>query len=206
MSHPLQNWGVDFMPRGKNAKNTPVTRAFLTHETAIRAFLRRFLSNSQETEDLTQEVFIRAYQSEKTQKIQQPKAFLYGIARNLARKEISRKSRAIIEYIEDFAPSEDLSNETAVEDIADSRQKLRLLSEAVAQLPPQCRKVFVLRKVYGFSVKEIARQLKISASTVEKHIAAGVRKTADHVVRMTHLTDGAQEEHSVAVFERRQRN
>jgi RNA polymerase sigma-70 factor (ECF subfamily) len=48
--------------------------------------------------------------------------------------------------------------------------------QAVRLLPIQCRKVFVLKKVYGFSQKEIAKQLTLSESTVEKHIALGIKR------------------------------
>lgn len=42
---------------------------------------------------------------------------------------------------------------------------------AAAALPPQCRQVLVLRKVYGLSQREVAVHLDISVSTVEKHLA-----------------------------------
>ena len=49
--------------------------------------------------------------------------------------------------------------------------------EAVRFLPEQCRRAFVLRKVYGFSQREIAEVMSIAESTVEKHIALGVKRT-----------------------------
>ena len=48
--------------------------------------------------------------------------------------------------------------------------------EAVRLLPVQCRKVFVLKKVYGYSQREIAAQLNLSESTVEKHISTGIKR------------------------------
>ena len=40
----------------------------------------------------------------------------------------------------------------------------------------QCRRAFVLKKVYGYSQREIAQELELSESTVEKHIANGVKR------------------------------
>ncbi len=43
-----------------------------------------------------------------------------------------------------------------------------------ADCPTQCRRVFVLKKIYGLSQEEIAAELGIAQSTVEKHIAKGL--------------------------------
>jgi len=49
-----------------------------------------------------------------------------------------------------------------------------VLARAIAALPPQCAKVFVLRKMQGLSQKEIAARLNISVRTVENHVALGL--------------------------------
>ncbi len=54
-----------------------------------------------------------------------------------------------------------------------AHQELALLAAAVEQLPARCRQVFTLRKVYGFSQKEIAERLQISENTVEQHLHEG---------------------------------
>ena len=53
-------------------------------------------------------------------------------------------------------------------------EQLRFASEAVEQLTPRVREVFILRKVYGLTHKEIAARLGITVSTVEEHIVRGV--------------------------------
>ena len=60
-------------------------------------------------------------------------------------------------------------------------EKLAMLAEDVDTLrgivegfPPRVREVFVLRKVFEMKQQEIAGQLGISESTVEKHIARGL--------------------------------
>jgi RNA polymerase sigma-70 factor (ECF subfamily) len=57
-----------------------------------------------------------------------------------------------------------------------------LFWQAVATLPPQCQKVFVMCRVLGQSHKEIAARLGISTSTVEKHVAAGFKRCSDHLL------------------------
>ena len=57
--------------------------------------------------------------------------------------------------------------------------------EAIRLLPVQCRKVFVLKKVYGYSQREIAAQLNLSESTVEKHIATGMKRCTQFMRQST---------------------
>jgi RNA polymerase sigma-70 factor (ECF subfamily) len=48
---------------------------------------------------------------------------------------------------------------------------LFVLTQAVAQLPVECQRVFLMRKVEGLRVKQIATRLNVSVSTVEKRLA-----------------------------------
>ena len=50
-------------------------------------------------------------------------------------------------------------------------------------LPVQARRVFVLKKVYGYSQREIAEELGLAQSTVEKHVALAVRRCAEYMSR-----------------------
>ena len=68
-----------------------------------------------------------------------------------------------------------------MDDRLDARQKLAILVKGVETLPPQCRRVFVLRKINGFSHKEIAERLGVSVKSVEKHLTAGALKCADYL-------------------------
>ena len=53
--------------------------------------------------------------------------------------------------------------------------------EAVAELAPQCRQVYLLRKVHGLSHKEIAVHLGIAVSTVEKHLMKAIEQCERYV-------------------------
>ena len=53
--------------------------------------------------------------------------------------------------------------------------------EAVRLLPVQARRVFVLKKVYGYSQREIAAELDLAESTVEKHVALAMRRCAEYM-------------------------
>jgi RNA polymerase sigma-70 factor (ECF subfamily) len=58
---------------------------------------------------------------------------------------------------------------------AADRDDLRRVEEAIANMPPQTRRAFWLRRVQGLSQREVAQAIALSENTVEKHIARGIR-------------------------------
>jgi RNA polymerase sigma-70 factor (ECF subfamily) len=50
------------------------------------------------------------------------------------------------------------------------------IEKAIATLPPQCRKVFLLNKYDGLSYNEIAQKLDISINTVRTQITRAMKK------------------------------
>ena len=153
-----------------------ILEAYLENEMALKRFLRRFIKSREGADDLAQEAFLRAFAAESGRLIVSPKAFLFKVARNLALNELARLSAATTEPLGDFEGQEVLedSSQAAVDDAVDGRERIRMLARAIAALPPQCAKVFILRKMQGLSQKEIAARLDISVRTVENHVALGL--------------------------------
>ncbi len=161
-----------------------VTPTFVKHQSFLKRFLARFLSNSHDIEDVVQDSYLKALCAEKNQEIHSPKAFLFRIARNEAFKELRKKSRRITDYIEELDLPEDVTSDTSVEDLSIAKQRLGLFCQSALEMTPRCRKVFLMCKVYGFSYKEIASQLGISVSGVEKHVARGLEICNAYVDRV----------------------
>ena len=63
-------------------------------------------------------------------------------------------------------------------------QELEILNTAIQSLPDRCRQIFTLRKVYGLSQAEIARQLGLSENTVSAQLTIGVRKCMEFMTRV----------------------
>jgi RNA polymerase sigma-70 factor (ECF subfamily) len=155
-----------------------ILEAYLENEVALKRYLRRFIRSREAADDLAQEAFLRAFAAESARVIEAPKAFLFKVAKNLALNELARQSLVAIEPLGDFERQEVLedSSQAAVDDVVDSKERVRLLARAIAALPPQCAKVFILRKMQGLSQKEIAVRLNISVRTVENHVALGLSR------------------------------
>ncbi len=162
--------------------STTVYDAYIRHRSSLKRFIGRFTRSAPDIEDISQEAFLRAYTVERSRPIEQPKAFLFRIAKHVALSQLTRKSRQITDYIEDSDPSAVIETEVSPEDEISARQILGLHCEAVAELSPQCRQVYLLRKVHGLSHKEISAQLGIAVSTIEKHLMKAVEQ-CDRYIR-----------------------
>jgi RNA polymerase sigma factor (sigma-70 family) len=162
-----------------------IYEAFIESESSLRNFLRKYTKNFQDIEDITQETILRALQAERGREIQEPRRFLFGIAKNVVRKEMEKKSRSVIECIDDFCDDEYLDERAGVEQEVATTQEMLIFWEAVASLSPQCQKVFIFKWVHGHPHKDIAEILKISVSTIEKHAAVGLKRCSEYMESRT---------------------
>lgn len=149
--------------------------------TRLKRYLSRFLQRPEDAEDIAQEAFVRVLEAGSKGEIHFPKAYLYRTAHNLALNELARKANLLVDYMEDFPDPEVLTESTQLEDDVHAQRRFELFCQAVATLPEQCRRVLVLRKVYGYSQKRVAAQLGISVSTVEKHLAKGLQRCSTYM-------------------------
>ncbi len=159
-----------------------ILKIFLENEKALRAYLGRFLNREQDIEDVTQEAFVKTFAADAKTEIKAPKTFLFTVAKHTALNELAKKANTTTDYIEDSEETSVLQDrgQVSAEGALDSKRKLLVFSKAVASLPPSCKRAFLLRKMHGLKVKEIARVMGISVSGVEKHIALGMVKCSNY--------------------------
>jgi len=92
------------MNRANNSKQakggalSAVSVAFIENNTFLKKFLMRFFSEQQDIEDVAQEAYLRAYVAEQHKNIEQPKAYLFRVAKNIALTKLTKKSRQITDY------------------------------------------------------------------------------------------------------------
>jgi RNA polymerase sigma factor (sigma-70 family) len=151
---------------------------YRTERIRLARFVRRILKCKEEVEDIVQEAFIRLLLAVRTSTVISSKAFLYVSARNLAIDALrSRNRRAAIEvmqYQDDSPVASATTNGSAHASI-----QLLEVARVINRLTPMRRHVFVQRKVFGRSYKEISRATDIAVSTLEKYVSEGVNACHD---------------------------
>ena len=153
------------------------------HQHRVFAVARSLLKRQEDTEDVAQQVFVKAYFSLK--KFNQRAAFstwLYKITVNecwdLLRK---RKARPLV-YESDFS-EEQARQFSATEQEAgagpDTSERMAMrqrLESMLGQLDARDRSMLMLKEVEGFSVEEIAESLGLNANTVKVRLFRARRK------------------------------
>ncbi len=168
-----------------NDSSAPPSRGLLAVFLGCRTSLTRLVGrivNRHDVDDILQEAFMRSYEAAGKAAIRNPRAFLLRTATNLALNHVSRSSNKLNTQIEDLSLPEvyQLTTESP-ESQLDSNQRFVTFCRAVGGLPEQCRRAFILKKVYGLSQQEIADRLGITQSTVEKHIAKGLMMCREYM-------------------------
>ena len=150
-----------------------ISKVFLENNVFLKKFLKRFLASEHDIEDIIQEVYIKAHNAEQGKNIEQPKAYLFRIAKNLALDELKKSSRVMTKYIEECVESIPKEKSASMETEAEADESLTRYCEAIDRLPAKCKQVFIMRKVHGLKHNDIAKELGISLSSVEKHLKLG---------------------------------
>ena len=151
------------------------------YRAALQKYLRKFTAGAEDIEDLVQEAYVRVCALPDGQVVQSPRALLFRIARNLAVDRARQKVSHATDDVADFDPLNVSSYEAQPDEQVDLRRRFESFCAAVDSLPPLCRRVFVLRKVYQLSHAEIAQALGLSHSTIEKHVAKGLLRCRDQL-------------------------
>jgi RNA polymerase sigma factor (sigma-70 family) len=149
------------------------------HRAALYRYLRRFTSGAEDIDDLVQETYVRVYALSDFQAVDSPRALLFRIAHNMAVERARRQKSQATDSVADLERLTVYSSDAPADEQFDARRRFESFCAAVDRLPPLCRRVFVLRKVYRLSHDEIAQVLGVSHSTIEKHVAKGLIRCRD---------------------------
>ncbi|RBQ29989.1 RNA polymerase sigma factor [Aliarcobacter vitoriensis] len=131
-------------------------------------YVQKMVGDKEKAKDIVQESYSRLLDANLDIPIENQRAFLYKLARNivfdLARRE---KHSASIEYEEEYS-SIPISEQP--EEILFEECEQELLAQILETIPPNNAQAFILHLYEGLSRKEIAKRMGISVPAVEKHI------------------------------------
>ncbi|WPZ32367.1 sigma-70 family RNA polymerase sigma factor [Thalassobaculum sp. OXR-137] len=142
---------------------------YADHRGALVGYAGRLLGDLARAEEIVQEAFIRFSASAETTVIDEPVAYLYRTVRNLCldsrrsgvrdrqRDQLLAEALGDLEGLRETGPTP--------ESAAASRQELRVLQAAMAELPDRMRRALELHRFADLPVKQVAAELGVSVGT-----------------------------------------
>lgn len=132
-----------------------------------------------EAQDLTQEVFLRAYRAfGRLRRDSNHRAWLYKIATNCARtawKRDQRQARHSVPWRDEVHQIPSSAGQLPDQQLV-LAETLAAVREAIAALPPKQRAAVVLRHVQGLDYPEIAQALDCSEDSARANVYQGLRR------------------------------
>lgn len=145
---------------------------FNENRVELHGFLLKRLRNLEDTEDLLQELFIRAEKYNGDLEIIKVNSFVYRMANNLAIDKLRQKKRMMKYHSESDINHENFpSHHPSADQLIYDRSRLTFLQEALNMLSEKQKKCFILSRCDNLTYKEIGLKVGLSESMVKKHVA-----------------------------------
>lgn len=136
-----------------NPTDQTLEELFDQYSGLIYRYILLMINHKEEAEDLTQEVFIRAYKGLDHFRGQSSyKTWLYSIARNITYDHYRKKK--MVSAFKNILQSQ--SEELFPDEIVEMKEQSRFLHQAILELKLPYREIIILRKIKGYPISETA--------------------------------------------------
>ncbi len=156
----------------KSSGNKFFQLLFQENYDALVRFISSRVRDVDEAQDLAQDAFYKVMKVENAEELEHARAYLFQTASNLALNRIrkQRHQEAYKRSVEDTVNPEREGMIASPERAAVARQQLQQIESALNGLPSKCRRAFLLHRIRHLSYQQIAVELGVSVSTVEKYM------------------------------------
>ncbi len=174
------------MERFKGGDSTAFEEIFSRYKNRIYNYVYRFLGNEAYTEEIVQELFFKVIkQRDKYEPLAKLSTWLYTMARNLCIDKLKRRSirRSISQQAEKNFPDYRVipKADPNQEDLLHNKQLQAILQQAVSQLSPEQREVFLMRTKLTLPFVEIANVLGVPESTLKSRMCYALKKLRENL-------------------------
>jgi RNA polymerase sigma-70 factor (ECF subfamily) len=154
-----------------------LARAFMANRASLLRYLRA-RGAGDDAEDLVQEIWFRLQGGQDGVRIADPAPYLYRMAHNLMLDRVraaQRRRRREQAFYEGGSEADDAP---AIERTLLAREQLGRIEQALAALGERTDRIFRRFRVEGAAQRDIADEMGISLSAVEKHLQKAYRAIA----------------------------
>ena len=163
----------DLLPRCRGGDETAWRELVARHTRRVFALAYRFTGRVDEAEDLTQEIFVKVYQTLDRYRAGDGSftAWLMAVARNQAIDQYRRRRQERIRRVEDPELLDGVasSDEGPLPGLQ-REERVRLVHRGLRALPPNLRLPLILCDLQGLPYDEIAASLQLPLGTVKSRI------------------------------------
>ena len=161
--------------------------AFIECRPALVRYLTLRGATAEEAEDILQEVHLKLW-AEKIGPVDQPRAYLYKMTNNhflLHRRTAERRARRDADWVVVHGGEQpEVDERPSAEAGLIVREQLALLQRALDALPERTRPIFRRFRLDGEPQRQIASELGISVSAIEKHLTRAYEAIAAAKLRL----------------------
>lgn len=157
---------------------------YVAHRSDLVTYASRILGDRAHAEDIVQEAYLRLDAAMAGQVLREPLAYLYRIVHNLAldmKRKLVREGGRLTSADDGF--TEIAGDQPSPESEAAARGEMRLLLQAMAELPERTRIALELHRLAGCSIREIANRLDISVGTAHALVVDGLEHCRNRLFR-----------------------
>jgi RNA polymerase sigma-70 factor (ECF subfamily) len=141
-----------------------------------------YMQDSHLAEDIVQDTFIKVWEQKKEVIYsEQAKFYLVTAVRNnciSALRKQNTRGEVYSETTPEGEPEPFITNTQQREQQSEQQQKI---ADALNQLPPKCKEVFLLVKLHGMSYKQAAGALSLSVKTIENQMGKAIKTLREYV-------------------------
>lgn len=132
------------------------------HSNKLYGYAMRFLRNTEDAEDILQDVFEKLWLNRKKVEVEKAKSWMFTTAHNAMLNLINRKSRVQL-------PGDENLPESSKKDV-NKFESNQVVDRAVNILPPIQKSIILLRDLEGYTYEEIGEMLSLSSSQVKVYL------------------------------------
>ena len=147
--------------------------------TPLVRYLSKKVHNNEDANDLAQEAFLRMHKFQQSRRLDNARAFLFKTANNLVVDQVRRASvhdkYLSFERLSEQSDEENDKFAPSAERTVSAEQELDRIYKVVNQMPEKVRSAFLMHRGKDLSYSQIATEMDVSTSMVEKYIIQALR-------------------------------
>ena len=156
-----------------------VKSLFIRNRDGLSRFVYSKVGNVEDAQEIVQDTFHNFLRMESSEEVENPQAFLYKTAHNLALNHLRKSS-----YREAHLNSLDSDPQTvSLERQVISQKDVDQLQLRINKLPELTQKIFLSNRMEGKSYPQISEEFGMSIGSVQKHMSKALNYLRKHLDR-----------------------